>query len=88
IEDIDEIAEYIARDSRVRAARFVSRLYTAVSRLQDFPYSGRTVPESNKSTIREIFVYPYRVIYRVTPDEVIVWTVVHMRRDFKPHDPE
>ncbi len=45
LDDIDLIAEYIARDSPRRASLFVDRLIKAVERLKTFPQSGRMIPE-------------------------------------------
>ena len=41
LEDVNSIAEFIARDSVDRAALFVARLLEAIDRLQDYPRSGR-----------------------------------------------
>jgi len=45
LNDIDAIAEYIARDSVYRASLFVRRIIEATNRLQEFPLSGRVIPE-------------------------------------------
>ena len=45
LEDVNSIAEYIARDSVDRAALFAVRLIEATDRLEDFPLSGRIIPE-------------------------------------------
>lgn len=64
VEDIEEIAAYIRKDSPLYASQVVEELIAASRRLTKFPLSGRNVPEL-KSTHRECFVYSYRVIYRV-----------------------
>jgi toxin ParE1/3/4 len=38
------------------------------------------VPELEDDTLRERFVYSYRIIYRVERDAVIVTAVIHGRR--------
>jgi len=43
--DIEAIAEYIAKDSVDRAALFVTRIFDISDRLQEFPLSGRVIPE-------------------------------------------
>jgi toxin ParE1/3/4 len=45
LDDIESIAEYIAKDSVEMASLFVSRLFYATDRLQEFPFSGRIIPE-------------------------------------------
>jgi toxin ParE1/3/4 len=44
LDDVDAIAEYIARDSVDQAALFATRLIEATDRLADFPGSGRIIP--------------------------------------------
>ena len=58
-------AEYIAQDSPDQASLFVERLHEAVKRLEDFPASGRRIPEAEDPAFREIIVGPYRVMYEV-----------------------
>ena len=43
---------------------------------------GRVVPETNDSVIREIFVFRYRLMYRVETERVTVVAFVHGARDF------
>ena len=54
LEDVNSIAEYIARDSVDRSALFVMRLIEATDRLQEFPLSGRVIPEICDPSCREI----------------------------------
>ena len=42
--------------------------------------SGRTVPEFGDESIREVFAYSYRIIYRVEGETVTVAAVVHGKR--------
>ncbi|MBI5193899.1 MAG: type II toxin-antitoxin system RelE/ParE family toxin [Nitrospirae bacterium] len=64
LEDVNSIAEYIARDSVDRAALFAMRLIEATDRLQDFPLSGRIIPEIGDSSCLEIIYGDYRIMYR------------------------
>ena len=80
LEDVDDIAAYIARDSAFYAAAIVEKLLAAASGLNQFPQSGRIVPELNQPDIRERFVYSYRLIYRIEPARILVAAVVHGRR--------
>ena len=45
IKSIDEIANYISKDSLRYAKELVSKFYSKVEYLQLFPESGRVVPE-------------------------------------------
>jgi toxin ParE1/3/4 len=63
LDDVDEIAAYIARDSPTDAAAVVEKILDITRNLQNLPLLGRIVPESNEESIRERFVYSYRLIY-------------------------
>lgn len=45
--------------------------------LADSPQSGRMVPETQDSSLREILLGSYRIIYRVRAELVEVLTVCH-----------
>jgi len=84
LDDIDAIAEYIARDSVDRAALFVSRIIEITDRLHEFPQSGRIIPEIGAQSCRELVYGSYRITYRVEGDDVWITGVVHGARDWKP----
>jgi len=84
IEDVDSIAEYIARDSIDQASLFVIRLIGVTDRLQDFPSSGRIIPEIGNPGCREIIYGSYRIMYRVYEDAVWITGIVHGSRDWHP----
>lgn len=78
--DVEEIAQYIARDSLFYAKTVVEKILNSTRRLIKYPNSGRIVPEFNSPQIREIFVYSYRVIYRIVDDRITVAAVIHGSR--------
>jgi addiction module RelE/StbE family toxin len=82
LDDIDSIAEYIAGDSPEMASLFVNRLMEATDRLQEFPLSGRMIPEINNPDCREVIYGPYRIMYRPEGNEVWITGVVHGARDW------
>jgi toxin ParE1/3/4 len=79
--DLEEVANYIARDSRYYAATFVDEVRSAARPLATFANRGRVVPELSDPAVREIFVSRYRLIYQVTADSVNVIAFVHGARD-------
>ncbi|MEN6335757.1 MAG: type II toxin-antitoxin system RelE/ParE family toxin [Phycisphaerales bacterium] len=83
LEDIAAIAEFIARDSPEVASLFIRRLMEATDRLQEFPLSGRIIPEINDPDSREVIYGAYRIMYRVEGDEVWITGVVHGARDWR-----
>ena len=86
LDDIAAIAEYIARDSPDVASLFIRRLMEATDRLQDFPLSGRIIPEIDEPDAREIIYGAYRIMYRVNEDEVWITGVVHGARDWRQEE--
>lgn len=80
---LDEIAEFIARDSPEGARRVVEQALVAARSLETLSDRGRVVPERADPTVREVFVYRYRLIYRTTGDRVLVIAFVHGARDFE-----
>ncbi len=63
LEDIESIATYIEKDSPIYAKSAFSKIFEKAEILQEFSELGRIAPELNDSTIREIFVYSYRIIF-------------------------
>ncbi|WP_276372101.1 type II toxin-antitoxin system RelE/ParE family toxin [Chryseolinea sp. H1M3-3] len=47
IEDLRSIHEYISKDSKVYADKFIEKLISRVDQLENNPHSGRIVPEIN-----------------------------------------
>lgn len=82
VSDVEQIAEYIAKDSRVYASIQAERFFDAVKILEDQVRAGRIVPEIGDDDIREIIVGFYRIIYRVVNDQQAdILTVHHSRRN-------
>ncbi|MBH0199876.1 MAG: type II toxin-antitoxin system RelE/ParE family toxin [Nitrospira sp.] len=88
VSDLDNIHDYIARDSAEYADVFVERLVLAAERLHSFPSSGRVVPEAKDQRVREVLVESYRIIYRVKLTKVQILTVVHGARDLTRMTPK
>lgn len=84
LEDVRQIAQYIAKDSPDQAALFVGRLIEATDRLAAMPRSGRMVPEIGHPDCREIVYGAYRIMYRVQGEDAWITGVVHGARDWKP----
>lgn len=80
VEDLESIGDYIARDSERYARAVVSRIASSANRLGGFPLIGRAVPELNDETVRERFVYSYRLVYRVKSDSILIIAVIHGKR--------
>ncbi len=80
IEDLQSIADYIAKDSRIYAQSVVTKVFDVSRSLASHPLIGRIVPEIGLAKIRERFVYSYRFIYQVEDNKILIVAVIHGKR--------
>lgn len=81
VSDLEEIGEFISRDSPTYATVVIRKLYSAAMDLASFPRMGRRVPEWDDDRYRERIVYYYRLIYRmIGADRVEILTFIHGAR--------
>jgi len=79
--DLEEVADYIGKDSPHYAAAFVRETRDVARALGSLGERGRVVPEFNESSIRELFVRNYRLIYRIRGESVYIIGFIHGARD-------
>lgn len=79
--DIEEVSDYIAKDSPYYAATFVHKVREAACSLIYFAERGRVVPEFGDITIRELFVKRYRLIYQIREQTIYIVGFIHGARD-------
>ena len=78
LDQLDDIAGFIALDNPAAATMLVQSVFSAVDRLERFPNSGRRLPELPSALYREVVVPPCRVIYRKEKTKVYI---VHVFRE-------
>ena len=84
VDDLRDVAQYIATDSQTAALAFLDCVDEAVQRLAQHPNSGRIVPELQRHSItgyRESVLSPWRLFYRYDQDTVIILAVIDGRRN-------
>ncbi len=79
-EDLESIAEYIARDSEFYARSVVSKILAVSRKISEQPMIGRIVPEIDEKEIRERFVYSYRLVYRIQNSTITIVAIIHGKR--------
>jgi len=84
LEQIKEIAVYIARDSKYQSERVVKLILKDPKRLIEHPRIGKIVPELRDEHYRELSVFSYRVIYKFDGSQIYILAVVHGKRLFNP----
>ena len=62
-EDLESIAEYIARDSEYYARAVITEILSVSRSLPEFSGLGRIAPEIGDEHTRERFIYSYRLVY-------------------------
>ncbi len=77
LEDIDNIASFIAKDSLHYAKIQTERFFEKVKVLEQHPEFGLIVPELGISTIRQISEGRYRIIYRIVSLQRIDILTIH-----------
>ncbi|MBI4725692.1 type II toxin-antitoxin system RelE/ParE family toxin [candidate division TA06 bacterium] len=82
-EDLDALAEYIAKDSLFYAAAVAQEILDVSRSLNDFSERGRIVPELGNPKIRELIIRDYRLIYSIEQVRVVIVALVHGARDLK-----
>ncbi len=83
LQDLNEIAEYIALDKPSAASKLVKKIFTVTERLEEFPKSGRKPPELNDSRYLEVIVNPCRIFYRIEKTKVYILYVMRSERKLK-----
>lgn len=63
--NLQAIHDYIAKDSKTYAARFIKSLIKATAKLEQMPRCGRIVPELEDYGFREVIFQNYRIVYRI-----------------------
>ncbi|MGX5915115.1 type II toxin-antitoxin system RelE/ParE family toxin [Aliidiomarina sp. Khilg15.8] len=85
LQELDDIAEYIALDNPVAASGFVKDVLEKTERLENFPKSGRIPRELPDSVYREVVVPPCRIFYREDEQRVFVLYVMREERQLRAY---
>ena len=84
LKELSDIRRYISQKASPESATRVTNEITGTTqRLEEFPDSGRIVPEYGRPDLRELIVSPYRVIYRRTYEAAEISHIVHTRRSLR-----
>jgi toxin ParE1/3/4 len=79
--DLQDIEDFIARDSTLHAVAFVDRIVESAETLLKNTRIGRVVPEFDRNDLREVIFRGYRIVYLVQDNGVVILRVVHGARD-------
>jgi plasmid stabilization system protein ParE len=82
--DLKEIIAFIAIDSPANALKILQKIKRSASSPYTSPERGRVVPELRNQgilTYRELVAPPWRIVYRISAQDVYVLSVLDSRRN-------
>ena len=79
---LDEVVTYINQESPANARRVLVAALDAAASLATLAQRGRIAPELADPDIRELLVFKYRLLYRVSDVDVTVVAFLRGVRDF------
>lgn len=88
LQDLEQIADYIALDDPVAAGKLVRRVFEKVELLQEFPEMCPVPHDLPDSRYRHLVVKPLRIFHRVQGDEVFIVYVMRPERLLRAVDLE
>lgn len=83
LEDLNDIAEYIALSNLLSAKKLVAKIFDNVERLENFPESGKKPIELTNLNYREVIVNPCRIFYKIDNKKVYILHVMRQERDLR-----
>ena len=80
VNDLESIRDYIQRNSKHYADKFVQSIVESVKRLEKFPQIGPRIPEVKTDEIRELIYHNYRTLYKIEKKRIVVLAVIQGHR--------
>ena len=80
--DLRSHLEFLVQDSQRAASELFDEVEASAASLREFPERGRMVPELETPELRQMLVRKYRLIYRISSEEIIILRMIHGRQDF------
>ena len=82
--DLERLITYIASENPKTAGQILKKIKTEVSQLDYLPFRGRIVPEFEEQgflLFRELVVTPWRIVYRVSYENVHILAAFDSRKN-------
>jgi plasmid stabilization system protein ParE len=77
-EELSEAAAYLSRRFTLAAQRFLADVDDSIRLLLRFPRIGFPLRRDLRRLLLKVF--PYKIIYRIEGDDIVVYAVAHVRR--------
>lgn len=86
IRDLERIVDFVAEEAPMAAQHLFDEIAERARTLEHLPLRGRVVPELARfevTTHRELLIEPYRLIYRIDSNRVLVVALFDGRRNLE-----
>lgn len=77
IQDLNDIGDYISKDSERYAEITITKLFDSVEILETNPFVGKFINEINDKSVRELIRGSYRIVYQIINESRIDILTVH-----------
>ena len=81
LRDLDEIYNFIWKDSKVRAWFFISKLKNKIWKLSDFPFLWKELFGFWYDNLRELVFESYRIIYEIDWNNIFIISIFHWAKN-------
>ncbi len=85
IDNLSNLADYIAEDNPLKARKLISKIRAAISKLAQQPAMGRPGRVENTRELVTVGT-PYIVIYRIQNQEIEILRVLHGAQKWPPNN--
>ncbi len=86
VRELERIVDYISQEAPLAAERLFESITDQAVALESVPFRGRIIPELDRFEIkvfRELLIPPYRLMYRIDGDRVLIVAVFDGRRNLE-----
>lgn len=83
LNDLDNIAEYIAVFNLVAAKKLVKEVFAKADMLEEHPKSGKSVSELPSLNYRELYVKPCRIFYKFEDNKAFILHVMRQEQELR-----
>jgi toxin ParE1/3/4 len=87
VRDLEEIHDWIAEHDSLENANYVlDRLSETAESILALPHRGsrpKELPQGMETEYRQVFFKPYRVIYEIRRDEIVIHVIADGRRNLQ-----
>jgi addiction module RelE/StbE family toxin len=74
-EQLTNIKDYIAKDNKTVAIRYLSKIKHKIEILGDYPYIGKVNTTMNTRSIRDFVVFGYKIIYKINIKTITILSI-------------